>query len=187
MLGWFRKIFTNRRLPDRVPPPEPAVRPAESAFSRQDMRPAGTTAPPPPARPEAPPFEPVPETLKGRCYVIDGDTIVIGKTHVRLAGIDAPEMDQPYGRKAKTAMIALCRGHVVTAELEDHGSYGRVVAKCFLPDGTDLSAALVEQGLALDWPKFSGGAYRHLEPAGVRRKLWRVDAKHRGKLRMPEK
>ncbi|WP_236638405.1 thermonuclease family protein [Mangrovicoccus ximenensis] len=118
--------------------------------------------------------------------MIDGDTIAIGKTHVRLFGIDAPELDQPYGRNAKFAMIALCKGHVVTAELADHSSYGRVVATCRLPDGTDLSAALVAQGLALDWAKFSGGAYRHLEPEGVRRKLWRVDAKHRGKLRMPE-
>jgi endonuclease YncB( thermonuclease family) len=123
------------------------------------------------------------EALKGKCYVIDGDTIVISGTRIRLAGIDAPEMDQPWGKKAKFAMIALCKGKIITAELQGELSYDRIVAKCFLPDGTDLSAALVEQGLALDWAKFSGGAYRHLEPDGIRKKLWRVHAKHQGRFK----
>lgn len=122
--------------------------------------------------------------LEGRCHVIDRDTIVIDNTHVRLAGIDAPEIDHPYGKKAKFALIALCKGKCVKAILTDDMTYERVVAKCLLPDGTDLSAALVAQGLALDWAKFSGGAYRHLEPQGVRKKLWRVDAKHKGRLKM---
>ena len=123
------------------------------------------------------------ETLKGKCYVIDGDTIVINKVHIRLFGIDAPEMDQPWGVKSKFAMVALCKGQIVTAHIQDHSSFDRVVAKCVLPDGTDLSAALVTQGLALDWAKFSGGAYRHLEPEGIRKKLWRVSAKHQGRFK----
>ena len=47
--------------------------------------------------------------VSGRCYVIDGDTIVIGTLTIRLAGIDAPEMDQPYGKKAKWNLVQLCR------------------------------------------------------------------------------
>lgn len=129
-----------------------------------------TTEPPPRRR------------ISGRAYVIDGDTIVIKGQHIRLAGIDAPELDQPYGQAAKYAMARLCRDQIVTAELTEDTSYERLVAQCSLPDGTDLAAALVAQGLALDWAKFSGGRYRHLEPEGLRRKLWRVEAKHRGKL-----
>ncbi|WP_055664028.1 thermonuclease family protein [Jannaschia seosinensis] len=90
--------------------------------------------------------------------MIDGDTIVISGTHIRLAGIDAPEMDQPWGRKAKSAMIGLCKGQVVNAEHVGGDDCDRFVAKCTLADGTDLSAALVKEGLALDWAKFSGGA-----------------------------
>ena len=45
---------------------------------------------------------------------------------------------------------------------------------------------LVRIGLALDWPKFSGGKYRHLEPEDARRKLWRAAARQRGMLRMPD-
>jgi endonuclease YncB( thermonuclease family) len=144
----------------------------------------------PPRRPATEPITPsgIPgtQTIKGKCYVIDGDTIVIAGTHIRLAGIDAPEMDQPYGKKAKFAMMALCKGKIITAEVLEGMSYDRIVARCSLPDGTDLSAALVEQGLALDWAKFSGSTYRHLEPDGVRKKLWRVTAKHQGRLKMPE-
>lgn len=33
--------------------------------------------------------------------MIDGDTIAIGKQKIRLAGIDAPELNKPYGKKAK--------------------------------------------------------------------------------------
>lgn len=130
------------------------------------------------------PPQTVARTIRGRCHVIDGDTIVIQKTHIRLAGIDAPELDHPWGKKAKFAMVAMCKGKVITAEVLPEVSYDRFVAKCTLPNGDDLSAELVRQGLALDWKKFSGGKYRHLEPEGVRKKLWRVEARHRGKLRL---
>ncbi|WP_255553455.1 thermonuclease family protein [Maritimibacter sp. DP1N21-5] len=125
-----------------------------------------------PADPERPT---VPARIVGPAYVVDGDTIVINKTSIRLFGIDAPEMDHPYGIKAKWAMVHLCKGQVVTAvPVLGAFSYERCVARCYLPDGRDLSAELVKQGLAIDWPKFSGGEYRHLEVEGVRKKLWRA-------------
>ncbi len=125
-----------------------------------------------------------PRLVAGRCYVQDGDTIIIDGAAIRLAGIDAPELDQPYGQKAKFQLMALCKGQVVRAELDGTSTYERPVATCFLPDGRDLSAEMVKLGLALDWRKFSGGKYRNLEPAGIRKRLWRVDAKHKGRLPM---
>ena len=109
--------------------------------------------------------------LKGKCYVVDGDTIVIKRIKIRLAGVDAPELDQPWGQKAKWAMVELCKGQVVTAKLNGERSNDRLVATCYLPDGRDIGAELIKQGLALDWSHFSGGSYRHLEPKGIRRKL----------------
>lgn len=136
---------------------------------------------PAPARPR-PYAQPAPTgTLKGKCWVIDGDTIVIEKTHIRLAGIDAPELNHPWGRKSKLAMINMCKGKVIRAELQPDSSYDRVVAICYLPDGRDLAAELVKMGLAIDWPKFSGGRYRQFEPPGIRKKLWRADAKQKGR------
>ncbi|WP_245601453.1 thermonuclease family protein [Sedimentitalea nanhaiensis] len=114
--------------------------------------------------------------------MIDGDTIVISGTKIRIAGIDAPELDHPWGKKSKFAVIKMCKGEVVTAEISEDISYDRVVAKCFLPDGTDIAAELVKQGLALDWPKYSGGVYRQFEPDGIRKKLWRAAARQRGKM-----
>jgi endonuclease YncB( thermonuclease family) len=122
--------------------------------------------------------------LRGRCWVIDGDTIEIDGTRLRLAGIDAPELDHPWGQKSKWAMVQLCKGQTVTAHILPELSYDRIVAQCFLPDGRDLAAELVRCGLALDWRKFSGGKYRHLEPADARRKLWRADARQKGTLRL---
>ena len=108
---------------------------------------------------------------------------MINNIRLRLAGIVAPELDHPWGQRSKWALVQLCKGQTVTARIEPELSYDRMVAECFLPDGRDLAAELVRSGLALDWPKFSGGKYRHLEPKDARRKLWRAHARQRGMLR----
>ena len=115
---------------------------------------------------------PGPTILKGKCYVIDGDSISINSVPIRLAGIDAPELDHPYGNNAKWAMVAITKGQIITARIAPEMSYDRTVAICCLPDGRDIAAELVKQGLALDWPLFSKGLYKEYEPEGVRRKLW---------------
>jgi endonuclease YncB( thermonuclease family) len=154
-------LTRRRRTPVRdvtahAPEPEPI-----SPWSH----PAQSPEPPPP------PAAPTLRTLRGSCHVIDGDTIVIGRTKIRLAGIDAPELDQPYGQKAKWAMVGLCKGHVITAELTGETSHDRLVGTCYLPDGRDIGAELIKQGLALDWALFTKGKYRELEPPGIRRRL----------------
>lgn len=126
------------------------------------------------------------QVLKGRAYIIDGDTVTIKKTQIRLFGIDAPEMNHPYGKKAKWALLALCKGQVIRAEISEKDAHGRTVAKCFLPDGRDLSAEMVKQGLAIDWPKFSGGFYREFETADARKKLWLADARQKGRMHVWE-
>lgn len=123
-----------------------------------------------------------PSTITGKCYVIDGDTIQIGKVRLRLAGIDAPELEHPWGKKAKWELVKLCKGQEITAEFEPTISYDRVVATCLLPDGRDLSAEMVRVGLALDWLKFSGGKYAHLEPEDARKKHWKAAARQRGHM-----
>ncbi|ASM73398.1 MULTISPECIES: thermonuclease family protein [Roseobacteraceae] len=120
-------------------------------------------APPPPV--------PASRQLKGRAYVIDGDTIAIERIKIRLAGIDAPELDQPWGQKSKWAMVRLCKGQTIRVELTGETSYDRLVGTCYLPDGRDIGAEIIKQGLALDGGHYSKGKYRHLEPDGVRQKL----------------
>ncbi|MCV2869268.1 thermonuclease family protein [Defluviimonas sp. WL0002] len=124
--------------------------------------------------------------LTGAAYVVDGDTIRIQKTQVRLFGVDAPELDHPYGVRAKRALQRLCKGHVIRAEVTDLDSYGRTLAHCYLPDGRDLSAEMVKLGLAIDWPKFSGGKYGSLEVPEVRKKLFLADARQKGRMHVWE-
>ena len=116
---------------------------------------------------------PASRELSGKCYVIDGDTIAINRVKIRLAGIDAPELHQAYGQKSKWAMVNICKGQIVTAKLNGEFSYDRLVGTCYLPDGRDIGAELITQGLAVDYVAYSGGKYRNLEPRGSRQKLRR--------------
>ena len=126
-------------------------------------------------------------TLYGPAYIIDGDSLVIQKTQIRLYGVDAPEMNHPYGKKAKWALVSMCKGQKILAEVLFEDDYGRTVARCYLPDGRDISAEMVKLGLALDWPKFSNGEYSALEIPDVRKKLWLADARQKGRMHVWEK
>ncbi|SDR01486.1 thermonuclease family protein [Pseudovibrio sp. Tun.PSC04-5.I4] len=125
--------------------------------------------------------------LHGSAYVVDGDGLTIQKTQVRLFGVDAPEMNHPYGKKAKWALVSLCKGQKIRAEILEKDAHGRTVARCTLEDGRDLSAEMVKLGLAIDWPKFSGGEYSSFELPGVRKKLWLANARQKGHMHVWEK
>jgi micrococcal nuclease len=89
--------------------------------------------------------------------VIDGDTLVLGGgAHVRLLGIDAPEMEhdgQPadfLAHKAKAALTELTQQRRISLQYDrlryDH--YGRLLAYLYLPNHTFINAVLVRRGLA---------------------------------------
>ena len=89
--------------------------------------------------------------------VSDGDTItVLDGAHqprkVRLAGIDAPEMRQPYGTRAKQHLAALVFGKPVVVVWHKHDRYGRIVGHVLLPVPGDCGrldcARLEDAGLA---------------------------------------
>lgn len=176
LAGVLIYFLANRNSGKSSPPP-----PRQNT---SQIRPVAHSAPFDVGTAKPPPGDAV---LNGPAYVVDGDTIVIRKTQVRLFGVDAPEMNHPYGKKAKWALVALCKGQTITAEVTAKDDHGRTVAKCYLPDGRDLSAEMVKQGLAIDWPKFSDGKYRSLEVEGVRKKLWLADARQKGRMHVWEK
>jgi endonuclease YncB( thermonuclease family) len=108
------------------------------------------------------------DTLTGRPSVIDGDTLGIHGTRIRLWGIDAPESSQlcrgedslPYrcGAKAANELDAFIAGRPVDCSSMSLDQYGRTVAVCSIA-GVDLAEWLVRAGLALNWPKYSKGKY----------------------------
>jgi len=91
--------------------------------------------------------------------VTDGDTLRAGDVGIRLWGIDAAEMHDPGGPEAKAALARLTSGAELRCEVKGGDRYGRIVARCDLPDGRDLACAMVAGGWARDWPRYSGGAY----------------------------
>ena len=95
----------------------------------------------------------------------------IGSHKIRLQGINAPELDEPYGKQAKWALHKLVKGQTITAQPNGEKSYDRIVAKCFLEDGRDLAAEMVKMELALDLPNYPDADYKHLETPASRKKL----------------
>ena len=93
------------------------------------------------------------ETFSGKVVrVLDGDTAeVLDSTNtphrIRLVGIDAPENAQPFGTKAKQALLKLVGGQVVEVEWSKIDKYGRMVGK-LVGDGQDVNLAMVRAGLA---------------------------------------
>lgn len=100
---------------------------------------------------------------------IDGDTLRLdapGKDlRLRLWGISAPELSEPGGRDAKAALAALADGRPIACELMDVDRYGRPVVRCATPEIPDLSCAMVRQGHAEDWPRYSRGTYANCAAA----------------------
>lgn len=102
---------------------------------------------------------PPPNAIVGKAWVIDGDTIGISGTHIRLEGIDAPESTQsctdadgkPWscGTRATRELRNYIRGREVTCEEKALDRYKRVLAICKLPDGSDINAWMVRQGWAI--------------------------------------
>jgi len=177
-------VVHSKRQPDRST--KSTYRPTSDLKPRLGAsRPQGVQQPPRFDAGSAIP-EPIEKVLEGSAYVVDGDTIKIQKTQVRLFGVDAPEINHPYGKKAKWALVSLCKGQKVRAVVTAEDTHGRTVAKCYLEDGRDLSAEMVKLGMAIDWPKFSDGKYRSLEVSDVRKKLWLADARQKGRIKVWE-
>lgn len=73
--------------------------------------------------------------------VIDGDTICVNRRlsavsnclfRVRLAEIDAPEKNQPYGQEAKAALSETIFGRQVVVEWGKKDRYRRIIGTVFL-------------------------------------------------------
>ncbi|MBB4263768.1 thermonuclease family protein [Bradyrhizobium sp. CIR3A] len=120
----------------------------------------------------------------GQASVIDGDTLEIHGTRIRLWGIDAPESSQlcrgedslqyRCGAQAANDLDAYIARRPVNCVLLNLDRYGRTVATCSV-DGADVGEWLVRNGLALDWVQYSKGRYsgaqRDAERAG--RGIWK--------------
>lgn len=88
---------------------------------------------------------------------------------VRLSGIDAPEIKQTDGVKAKNFLELLVAKQKVRLECQGK-SFDRVTCKMFV-NVLNVNAEMVKNGWAWDAPKHSKGAYRNLQNAAKTAKL----------------
>ena len=107
-----------------------------------------------------------PFSLGGKIIVTkvsDGDSLRSGRLKIRLFGIDAPELKQhctdaagvrwPCGEAARERLAGLAAAPL-QCDLIDVDRYGRLVMRCLAGD-TDIAEALVAQGLALAYRRYS--------------------------------
>jgi endonuclease YncB( thermonuclease family) len=138
---------------------------------RREGKPVASSPPPAATVPTLPPIvqspavapAPPAQTLSGIARVIEGDTIEVRGTHIRLNGIDAPESKQTCeangqayacGQQATEALIVLLGARPIECTERSRDRYRRIVATCHV-DSTDIGAWMVEHGWAVAYRKYS--------------------------------
>jgi len=121
---------------------------------------------------------------RGQPRVIDGDTLEVRGERIRLFGIDAPELGQPWwneegqeqdaGKSASDALAALVKGKRLAVNVLREDQYQRSVAIVKV-NGLDIARALVREGWAFASP--GSKRYRRIESSARRKRrgFWQGD------------
>jgi len=100
------------------------------------------------------------ESLTGRVvYVADGDSVTVKDAadtlhRIRLSGIDAPELKQRFGGRAKQNLFRLLFDKTVLVEYEKRDDHGRLVGKVMVaspdacPDASNTCPKTLDAGMA---------------------------------------
>ncbi len=109
-------------------------------------------------------FVTTPPTISGPARVIDGDTIEVAGSRIRLQGIDAPELAQSCstasgvawgcGRESRAALAGLIGPEPVTCVTTSSDRYWRLLASCRV-GMVDLGGHMVRTGFALAYRRYS--------------------------------
>jgi endonuclease YncB( thermonuclease family) len=102
--------------------------------------------------------------ITGIPRIVDGDTVRIDATKIRLRGIDAPETDQvcldPIGEKwacgvtARDELVEHAGGKPWTCHISGSDRFRRSLAACEV-DGDDIQQWMVRNGWALSFVRYS--------------------------------
>jgi endonuclease YncB( thermonuclease family) len=115
--------------------------------------------------------------------ITDGDTVdVLGPRNltyaIRLAGIDAPEHDQAFGRESTQHLSELLSGKTITLDCENERSYSRLICKIVLRNVEDVCLDQVKAGMAWHYKQYQDEqspadreAYAAAECAAMKSKL----------------
>ena len=129
--------------------------------------------------------EAVDRQLPGRVlWVVDGDSLVLdvrgSQYRIELSGIDAPELNQPWGQLAADRLKRALTGGFVVVDSADTAPDGRVHGRLTYKN-RDIGLDLLHEGLAwctigpvTETPYDTNHPYRDAESAArqTRRGLW---------------
>lgn len=111
------------------------------------------------------------QEIKGSARAIEGSSLIVGTSYVRLCGVDDPTSGGVGFRRDSEALSKLIEGKSVRCVPLGAGTpcdgfareqtYQRQIAQCFVGD-TDLAAELIRSGTACTSSAESGGAYAGL-------------------------
>lgn len=89
--------------------------------------------------------------------VLDGDTVLIhhggGMLKVRLADIDAPEKDQPFGAASQRSLADMVQGKQVRFVSQAIDGYGRMVAHLSV-GGRAVNIEQIRRGMAWEYSHY---------------------------------
>lgn len=116
--------------------------------------------------------------------VVDGDTLVLevsgGRHRVRLAGIDAPERNQPWGEASTRELRRMVAGRHVVVDWEKKDRWKRIIGVVRLAD-EDVNLHMVDRGMAWHFKRYAADqspamreeyAAAETEAREARRGLW---------------
>ena len=103
--------------------------------------------------------------IHGHARAIDGDSLMVDGTEIRLYGMDAPEYLQtcrnkrdghewPCGKASRNHMATLIQNGIVECEKVTTDKYNRTIARCHTGN-TDLNRAMVTDGWAFAYVHYS--------------------------------
>jgi endonuclease YncB( thermonuclease family) len=121
--------------------------------------------------------------VRGNARVVDGDTLAIRDTRVRLHGIDCPEQKQMWllhgepwscGEAASAALREIIGDHPVVCRGNKKDRYKRLIAVCFIKQ-RNLNRAMVRNRWALAYRKYSLDYVRdEIEAKENERGIWKA-------------
>lgn len=112
----------------------------------------------------------------------DGDTIRLrsgdATIKVRLFGIDAPELGQPFSRASRERLSSLTFGKTVHLITHGKDTFGRQLAEVILADETNVNHEMVRAGLAYYFRRYTKSKeLERIENDARRRRVgvWSID------------
>jgi endonuclease YncB( thermonuclease family) len=105
------------------------------------------------------------QEITGKCILVsDADTITVSRdtgieVKIRLAEIDCPESDQPFGDIAHDVTAALVLGQEIQVNITGKDRYNRLIGTVYCGHELSVNEILLRCGLAWHYKQYSKNEY----------------------------